>query len=38
MFEDFSVSAANMVLILFWIIIISIAAWGFWWLHSTKSK
>jgi hypothetical protein len=37
MLEDLSVSATNMVLIVFWIIIVSMLVWGAWWVHGAKN-
>jgi hypothetical protein len=38
MFEDLAVSAANFVLVIFWVIIMSMVIWGAWWLHNAKSS
>ncbi len=38
MYEDLSTSAANLVLIIFWVIIISMLVWGAWWLRTTKNS
>jgi hypothetical protein len=37
MFEELAKNAATLLLVIFWIIVISIAVWGAWWVRSVKS-
>jgi hypothetical protein len=36
MFEDMAVSAAQLLIVTFWIALISLVFWGAWWLRSLR--